>query len=186
MSLAAEYGHHEVVSLLADMGANLDLARDQGGANPVLVAAYNGHLGVVRVLAAKGANLDLKDEDGDTPLCVATQQGHHEVVGFLIAWLCHQHCLIRHRVGATYATLPVGHKERALYHFAYGKNKVNTPVAAEDAMLPRGLLPDDLFPLLVSYLVGRQSPRPVKARRVGTDFSGSDSGSGSESGLGSD
>jgi len=69
-------------------------------------------------------------------------------------YLRHQHCLIRHRVCATYATLPVGHKERVLYHFAYGKNKVNAPVAAEDAMLPRSLLPDDLWPLVVRCLVG--------------------------------
>ena len=27
-------------------------------------------------------------------------------------------------------------------------------MAAEDAMLPRGLLPDDLFPLVMRYLVG--------------------------------
>ena len=79
----------------------------------------------------------------------------NEIASFLIAWLSHQHCLIRHRVGATYTTLPVfPHKKRALYHFLYGKNKVNTPVAGEDAMLPRRLLPDDLFELVVSYLVG--------------------------------
>ena len=109
------------------------------------------------------ANLDLKDEDGDTPLSAATQQGRHEVTSFLVAWLSHQHCLIRHRVGATYATLPVDHKERALYHFAYGKNKVGALVVAEDAMLPRGLLPDDLFPLVVMFLVG-DGRRPRASR----------------------
>jgi len=175
--MAAQNGHHEVVRVLADKGANLDLAK-KDGATPVFMAAQNGHHNVVRVLANMGANLDLKDKYGRTPLSMARQKGHHEVASFLIAWLSHQHCLIRHRVGATYATLPVGHKERVLYHFAYGKNKVDSPVAAEDAMLPRGLLPDDLFPLLVSYLVG-------DGRGIGSSEGlGSGSESGSESGTG--
>jgi len=123
----------------------------------VLMAAENGHHEVVRVLADKGANLDLADKDGLTPLSAAMQQGHDEVVEFLSTWrqyLRHQHCLVRHRVGATYATLPVGHEERVLYHFAYGSHNDTAPVAAEDAMLPRHLLPDDLWPLVVRCLVG--------------------------------
>ena len=122
-----------------------------------MIAAQKGHHEVVRLLADKGANLDLADNDGHTPLSVATQNGHDEVVGFLSTWrqyLRHQHCLIRLRVGATYATLPVGHEERVLYHFAYGQNKVGAPVPAEDEMLPSNLLPDDLWPLVVRCLVG--------------------------------
>jgi ankyrin repeat protein len=37
----------------------------------------------VRVLADKGANLDLAAEDGATPVFVAAQDGHHEVVRLL-------------------------------------------------------------------------------------------------------
>jgi hypothetical protein len=145
------------VRVLADRGANLDLARERDGATPVLMAAMQGHYEVVRVLAHMGANLDLARKDGRTPLSIATHQGKDKVATFLSTWrqdLRHQHCLIRHRVGTTYATLPVGHKERALNHFVYGKNKANSPVAAEDEDLPRNLLPDDLFPLVMRCLVG--------------------------------
>ena len=156
MSIATLKGHHEVVRVLADKGANLDLARENGS-TPVFIAAQFGHHEVVRVLAKMGANLDLADKDGRTPLSIATRNSHDEVVAVLSTWrqyLRHQHCLIRHRVGATYATLPVGHEERVLHHFMYGKNKVNTPVPAEDEMLPSNLLPDDLFALVVRWLVG--------------------------------
>jgi len=154
--VAAQNDHHEVVRVLADKGANLDLAHERGG-TPAFVAAYHGHLQIVRLLADKGADLDLADEEGRTPLSIATHRGHDEVVQFLSTWrqyLRHQHCLIRLRVGATYATLPVGHEERVLYHFAYGRHNDHAPVAAEDAMLPRNLLPDDLWPLVVGFLVG--------------------------------
>ena len=168
---AAQQGHHEVVRLLANKGANLGLATKKRGATPVYMAAHQGHYEVVRVLADKGANLELAGRKGRTPLSVAVRKGHHEIASFLVAWLSHQHCLIRLRVGATYATLPVGHEERVLYHFAYGKTKVNTPVAAEDEMLPRNLLPDDLWPLVVRCLVGDGNgtalPVPVAGGETG-------------------
>ena len=154
--VAAQEGNYELVVVLANKGANLDLAMEDG-CTPVSMAAENGHHEVVRLLADRGANLDLADENGVTPLSVAVREGHDEVVDFLSTWrqyLRHQYGLIRLRVGATYATLPVGHKKRALYHYAYGRHNANAPVAAEDAMLPSNLLPDDLWPLVVRYLVG--------------------------------
>jgi len=155
--MAAMKGHHGIVRMLAEDRANLDLIHRLTWTTPVFMAAMKGRHEVVRVLADKGANLDLADKDGRTPLSIAAQNGHDEVVSFLSTWrqyLRHQHCLIRLRVGATYATFPVGHEERVLHHFAYGQNKVGAPVAAEDVMLPTNLLPDDLWPLVVRCLVG--------------------------------
>ena len=104
-------------------------------------------------------------------MSAATRNGHDEVVDFLSTWrqyLRHQHCLVRLRVGTTYATLPVGHnhKERVLYHFAYGKHKLNSPVAAENEMLPINLLPDDLWPLVVRCLVGDGNGTAMPATTV--------------------
>lgn len=49
---------HKIVSLLADRGANLDLA-DSLGRTPVFLAAMYGHHEVVSVLIKKKANLEL-------------------------------------------------------------------------------------------------------------------------------
>ena len=68
--VAAQNGHLEVVRVLADNGANLDLAK-KDGFTPVCMAAYNGHHEIVRMLADKGANLNLAKENGATPVYMA-------------------------------------------------------------------------------------------------------------------
>ena len=84
--LATQENHHEVVRLLADKGANLDLT-DEDGATPLIVAIQlvgnHGMLEIVRLLADKGANLDLALESGCTPVCVAAKGGHLDTVGVL-------------------------------------------------------------------------------------------------------
>ena len=93
---AAAAGHLEVVRLLADKGANLDLATTRwwkitkqlirargGGMTPLFVATANGYLEVVRLLADRGAALDLANKNGWTPISVASHFGHLEIVRFL-------------------------------------------------------------------------------------------------------
>ena len=46
---------------------------------PLHVAAYHGRVEEVAVLLAAGANVD-EDANGDTPLLIACEQGHDEVV----------------------------------------------------------------------------------------------------------
>jgi len=72
----------------------------------------------------------------------ASLRGHNDVVTLITAidaaggWrkyaatLRHPHCLLRLRVGATYARLPVGHSERELYHFIYGRNNIDMNASA--------------------------------------------------------
>jgi len=49
------------------------------GKAPLHVAAYHGRVEEVAVLLADGANVD-EDVNGDTPLLIAGEQGHDEVV----------------------------------------------------------------------------------------------------------
>jgi ankyrin repeat protein len=51
----------------------------------LLWAAWNGQKAVVKVLLEKGADLEAKDDTGQTPLSVASEKGHKDVVQLLLA-----------------------------------------------------------------------------------------------------
>jgi ankyrin repeat protein len=112
LSIAAQEGHVEVVSLLVDKGAAIEAkANYRGapastaafysnpatmkvlavkgmvepvGATPLYIAAKEGHLAVVKLLLEKGASIDAKAEDACTPLWIAAFYGHADVVTLLL------------------------------------------------------------------------------------------------------
>jgi ankyrin repeat protein len=64
LSLAADFGHAEIVRLLLDAGEDANRYNPVGGhshATPLHQAAGAGHEEVVRLLVERGARLDLKD-----------------------------------------------------------------------------------------------------------------------------
>ena len=118
VSLAAEYGHHEIVGMLADMGADLDLT-DENGFTPVYVAAQNGHPEVVRVLADNGANLDLAMEGGTT-VFIAAQNGHLEVVRILHQYKARLHEPANNGTTALHGAAYNGHLDVVRYLARHG------------------------------------------------------------------
>ena len=95
MIVAAEFGHLEVVRVLAKAGASVDhMASD--GCSPLFMAASYGHLEVARTLVTMGAKVNRAVPTGlaspspgihiggATPLIQAAQVGHTDMVMMLI------------------------------------------------------------------------------------------------------
>jgi ankyrin repeat protein len=87
VSLAADFGHVEIVRLLLDAGENPDRYNPVGGhshTTPLHQAAGAGHDEVVRLLVERGARLDLKDVLWRaTPADWARHAGRTEVEAYL-------------------------------------------------------------------------------------------------------
>ena len=68
------------------INAGLDVnAQDSKGSTPLTKAAHIGYLPMISSLAScRNADLDRKNGAGWTPLMIAAQQGHTEVVCFLV------------------------------------------------------------------------------------------------------
>ena len=78
---AAAYGHPEVVEILVDGGAQLDL---QGcGRTALWCATRRNHPAVVRLLVGRGADQTIKGLGGRTPREVADQNGNTECAALL-------------------------------------------------------------------------------------------------------
>jgi ankyrin repeat protein len=73
----------ETVGLLLKRGADVNVQGTLEGFTPLMTASAEGLVDVVRLLLAAGADRNLEDEDGDTALTFARQNGHAEVVALL-------------------------------------------------------------------------------------------------------
>lgn len=80
LSLAAEYGHKEVVQQLLAKGQVNANSQDDYGRTPLLWAAKNDDKEVVQQQLATGqVNADSQDKNGGTPLSWAAENGHKEI-----------------------------------------------------------------------------------------------------------
>ncbi|KAK0089572.1 hypothetical protein PV325_006701 [Microctonus aethiopoides] len=88
LCMYAHEGSVEMVSLLLEFGADVELTNSQG-CTALSLAAARGHCDVVRRLAAAGASLGHADMAGQCPLVHAARLGRLSVVGYLLAcdWL---------------------------------------------------------------------------------------------------
>nr|XP_050866440.1 protein TANC2 isoform X1 [Vespula vulgaris] len=88
LCMYAHEGSVEMVSLLLEFGADVELTNSQG-CTALSLAAARGHCDVVRRLAAAGASLGHVDMAGQCPLVHAARHGKLSVVGYLLAcdWL---------------------------------------------------------------------------------------------------
>ncbi|OCT72647.1 uncharacterized protein LOC100158387 isoform X2 [Xenopus laevis] len=82
LQVASHLGYMEVVKVLLQANANIDLKDDEGD-TALHYAAYGNQAGVVRVLLAKGTNAELLNNAKCTALYIAVNKGFTEVVQVL-------------------------------------------------------------------------------------------------------
>ncbi|TVY31662.1 Vegetative incompatibility protein [Lachnellula occidentalis] len=83
LSMAAVCGHAAVVKLLLAQNVIDPDSRDIHGQTPLHHASRQGHVNVVRLLLEKGANAAVADNDGRTPLQLASMNQHTEAIELL-------------------------------------------------------------------------------------------------------
>ena len=82
LHIAIEEGNLDIVHLLVEAGASMDVPRSDGLA-PLHMAAQKGHLEIVRLLVESGADMSGATKNGTTALELAFQHGHVDVGRFL-------------------------------------------------------------------------------------------------------
>ncbi len=80
---ASGRGHSDVVKLLLDSGAQVNL-QDIDGWSSLRVASENGHSYVVKLLLDSGAQVNLRDREGSSSLMLASENGYSDVVKLLL------------------------------------------------------------------------------------------------------
>ncbi|XP_018426724.1 PREDICTED: E3 ubiquitin-protein ligase MIB2 isoform X4 [Nanorana parkeri] len=89
LQVASHLGHIEVVKVLIQANANIDLKDDEGD-SALHYAAYGNQAAIIRLLLAKGANAELLNNAKCTALYIAVNKGFMEVVQVL----CIPNCAI--------------------------------------------------------------------------------------------
>ena len=84
--LAVNQGHVDVVEVLVDGGADIELASDYPADVdcPLSAAASHGHLDLVKLLLEKGASIEGRGKDGRTALMTAAAKGRLGAVVLLL------------------------------------------------------------------------------------------------------
>ncbi|KAF0709095.1 hypothetical protein As57867_006081, partial [Aphanomyces stellatus] len=81
--IAAWFGRTEIISILLDHGATIDLP-NRIGATPLMIASELGHREAVKVLLQRKAKIECTMQTGETALYMATWNGKVDVAELLI------------------------------------------------------------------------------------------------------
>ena len=100
------------VALLLRAKASV-LARTQGGATPLMRAAFAGHAAVVAQLMRAGSAVEAQDSDGDTALHKAAAQGHGDLYAELAKASDESAAKLRNRKGRLASELLPGESNGA-------------------------------------------------------------------------
>merc|ERR1711874_253105 len=85
LMLAVSHGRLDMVQLLTEAGADLNI-RDEDGSTALMCAAEHGHLEIVKVLMQHpDININATDNDGLSALSVAMEAGHRDIGVLLYA-----------------------------------------------------------------------------------------------------
>lgn len=83
--VACLYGYDDIVELLLDKGAKINL-RDSVGYSPLYAACQNGHDSTIRILLSKGADVNLSSNNGASPIYRACENCHKSTVQLLLKY----------------------------------------------------------------------------------------------------
>eukprot|EP00184_Porphyridium_aerugineum_P007690 CAMPEP_0184703616 /NCGR_PEP_ID=MMETSP0313-20130426/28467_1 /TAXON_ID=2792 /ORGANISM="Porphyridium aerugineum, Strain SAG 1380-2" /LENGTH=290 /DNA_ID=CAMNT_0027164431 /DNA_START=26 /DNA_END=898 /DNA_ORIENTATION=- len=83
ISLAAQYGDEELITLLLENKANIH-DKTQDGSSALMIAALYGRDSIVQLLLEKGSNIHERDNTGSTCLMLAAEHGHLTTVQTLL------------------------------------------------------------------------------------------------------
>ncbi|XP_049574188.1 protein TANC1 isoform X2 [Syngnathus scovelli] len=83
LAVHSHLGHVEMVGLLMEMGATVDMSTDSG-MTPLCLAAAAGHMAVVSLLCKRAAKVAQADKNGQCALLHAALKGHMEIVSVLL------------------------------------------------------------------------------------------------------
>ena len=80
--MASQEGHWELVQLLLDYDADVEIL-DRNGETALHLATDRGHLQVTTLLLVHGAKRDIRNKEDKTPFELASREGHHSVAQLL-------------------------------------------------------------------------------------------------------
>ncbi|KAI1382956.1 ankyrin repeat-containing domain protein [Hypoxylon trugodes] len=87
ISWASEYGYANVVQLLLQKGARVDIM-DKWSQGPLHWAVWQGHFDIVKLLLDKNMGktpkIDQQNSTGQTPISFAAEAGHEEITKYLL------------------------------------------------------------------------------------------------------
>lgn len=81
---AAYNGHIGVLKLLAEHGAEMDIAGRDNWTPLHHVSWFSGNIECAKFLIDKGANVNAKTKEAQTPLMIAALQGFDDIVRLLL------------------------------------------------------------------------------------------------------
>ncbi len=82
--MATRYDHIKAVDLLLSMKANIYDKETTLEMSPIYIASSYGHLGVVDLIFEKGGNIHDKNNDGLSPIEIASQNGKNRRSCFFV------------------------------------------------------------------------------------------------------
>ena len=84
LHLAVSKGHAEIVQLLLENRADINIKSGEKGLTPLIYGAIHGKLKIMNILIDFGADMKLTTDSGRNALHYAAGNGHDEIVEFLI------------------------------------------------------------------------------------------------------
>ena len=105
---ASRWGHYNIVKLLVDNCANINLPADSGS-TPLRPACNNGKFDIVRYLVEHGADVNAADSNGHTCLMFASYSGHYHIVHYLLEKGADPECVTTEGTTALHDSAEYGH-----------------------------------------------------------------------------